>query len=134
MITVKYALEDKKLSIGIPVRMPNPEREIDGKNFFISVTPGTKTIEPGGSTSFKVTASTYTAFTGEIELSAQGLPKGAAASFTPVSVRPSESATLAISVLQSTPVDTYTIFVIGKNGKLNPTASCLLFVSSNDKK
>lgn len=134
LIAVKYALGDEKLSIGIPVQMPNPARDIDGKNFFISVTPGMKTIEPGGSASFKITASTYTAFTGEIELRAHGLPEGATASFTPVSIRASESATLAISVLRSTPLDTYPIFVTGKSGDLSPTVSCLLIISATDKR
>ena len=134
LITVKYALGDKKVSIGIPVQMPNPDRDIEGKNFFISVTPGIKTIEPGGSASFKIEASTYTGFTGEIELSAHGLPEGATASFTPVSVRPSEAATLTISLLGSTPLDTYEICVTGKSGNLNPTASCLLIVGTNEKR
>lgn len=128
-ITVKYTLGDNKLSIGIPVRMPNSDRETSTSNFFISIAPGMQAVEPGSSTSFKITASTYTGFTGEIELSAHGLPEGATASFTPVSVHASESATLTISVLRSTPLDTYPTFITGRSGKLNPTASVLLIVT-----
>lgn len=135
LITVKYALGDNKLSIGIPVQMPNPDREPGGSNFFISIAPGAQTIEPGSSANFKVTSSTYTGFTGEIALSAHGLPEGAKATFTPVSVLASgESATLTISILRSTPLDTYPIFITGRNGSLNPTVSVLLIVTANGKK
>ncbi len=133
-ITVKYTMGDNKLSIGIPVQMPNPDRESRGSNFFISIAPGMQTIEPGSSASFKVTASSYTGFTGEIELSAHGLPEGAAASFSPASVRASESATLTMSTLRSTPLDTYPIFITGRSGKLNPTASVILIVTTNGKR
>jgi len=133
LITVKYALGDNRLSIGIPVQMPNPDREPGGSNFFISIAPGAQTIEPGSSANFKVTSSTYTGFTGEIALSAHGLPEGAKATFTPVSVLASESATLTISILRSTPLDTYPIFITGRNGILNPTVSVLLIVATNGK-
>jgi len=134
LITVKYTLRDNKLSIGIPVQMPNPDREPGGSSFFFSLAPGVQTIEPGSSANFKVTASSYTGFTGEIELSAHGLPEGAAANFTPASVRATESATLTISTLRSTPLDTYPIFITGRSGKLNPTASVLLIVTTNGKR
>jgi hypothetical protein len=134
LITVKYTLGDNRLSIGIPVQMPNSDREPGASNFLISIAPGMQTIEPGSSTSFKVTSSTYNGFTGEIVLSAHGLPEGAKASFTPVSVLASESATLTISILRSTPSDTYPIFVTGRNGKLNPTVSVLLIVATNSKR
>lgn len=133
-ITVKYTLGDTKLSIGIPVQFPNREREPGGSNFVFSLSPGMQTIEPGGTASFRVTASSYTGFAGEIELSAHGLPEEARASFTPVSVHPSESATLTISTVRSTPSDTYLIFITGRSGKLNPTASVLLIVTTNGKK
>ena len=133
-ITVKYTLGDSKLLIRIPVQFPNPEREPGGSNFVFSISPGMQTIEPGGSASFKVTASSYTGFTGEIVLSAHGLPEGASASFTPISVHASESATLTISTLRATSLDTYMIFVTGSSGKLNPTASVLLIVTTNDKR
>ncbi len=131
---VKYTMGDNKLSMGIPVQMPNPDRESRGSNFFISIAPGMQTIEPGSSASFKVTASSYTGFTGEIELSAHGLPEGAAASFSPASVSASESATLTMSTLRSTPLDTYPIFITGRSGKLNPTASVILIVTTNGKR
>ena len=134
LITVKYALGDNKLSIGIPVQMPNPDREPDGSNFFISIAPEAQTIEPGSSANFKVTSSTYNGFPGEIALSAHGVPEGAKATFTPVSVLASESATLTISILRSTPLDTYPIFITGRNGSLNPTVSVLLIVTTNGKK
>jgi len=134
LITIKYALGDNKLSIGIPVQMPNPDREPGGSNFLISIEPGVQTIEPGSSANFKVTSPTYTGFTGEIALSAHGVPEGAKASFTPVSVLASESATLTISILRSTPLDTYPIFITGRSGSLNPTVIVLLIVTTNGKK
>ena len=63
-----------------------------------------------------------------------GVPEGAKATFTPVSVLASESATLTISILRSTPLDTYPIFITGRNGSLNPTVSVLLIVTTNGRK
>lgn len=133
-IRVKYALGEHKLSIGIPVGMRNPDEETSMSKFSFSIAPGFQKIEPGGSASFKVSVSSYTKFQNEIEFSAHGLPEGATASFTPVSVHATESATLTISTLASTTLDTYTIFITGKSGKLNPTASVLLIVATDDKK
>lgn len=127
-IRVKYTLGEHKLSIGIPVGMRNPEEETSASKFSFSIAPGFQKIEPGGSASFKVSVSSYTKFLNEIEFSAHGFPEGATASFTPVSVHATESATLTISTLASTTLDTYTIFITGKSGKLNPTASVLLIV------
>jgi Big-like domain-containing protein len=134
LITVKYTQGDNKLSIGVPVQVPNHAPEPGVSNFFILIAPGMQTIEPGSSASFKVTVSTYTGFAGEIALSAHGLPEGAKASFAPVSVLASESATLTISTLRSTPLDTYPIFITGRSGKLNPTVSVLITVTADGKR
>jgi len=56
------------------------------------------------------------------------------ASFSPASVRASESATLTMSTLRSTPLDTYPIFITGRSGRLNPTASIILIVTTNGKR
>jgi hypothetical protein len=134
LITVKYTLGDNKLSIGIPVQVPNRDSEPGASNFVFSISPGMQTIQPGDSASFKITASTYNGFTGEIELSARGLPEGATAEFTPVAIHASESATMTIATSRSTSFDTYPIFITGRSGKLNPTASVLLIVTTNRKR
>jgi len=131
LITVRYTVGETRVSSGIPVQFPDPDPEPGGHKFAFSIAPGIGTIEPGGSASFKITATTYSGFAGEIEFAAHGLPDGATASFTPVAIHASESATMTISTLRSTPLDTYSIFVSGRSGKLNPTAGVLLIVTTN---
>lgn len=133
-IRVKYAVGDVRLSIGIPVDMRNPDEEANANRFSFSIAPGLQRIEPGNSTTFEVTVSSLSKFPGEIEFSAHGLPEGATASFTPVSVHAPESAILTISTLRSTPLDTYPIFISARSGKLNPTASLLLVLVRSDEK
>jgi hypothetical protein len=79
-IRVKYTLGDNRVSIGIPVQVPDPNGEAGKNKFIFSIAPGGQKIEPGGSASFKLTVSSSSNFPGEIEFSAHGLPDGAMAS------------------------------------------------------
>lgn len=133
-IRVKYTIGDVRLSIGIPVHLRNPDEEANANKFSLSIAPGLQRIEPGSSTTFKVTVSSLSKFPGEIEFSAHGLPDGATASFTPVSVHAPESAILTISTLRSTPLDTYSIFISARSGNLNPTARVLLVLARSEEK
>ena len=134
-IRVTYALGEIRVSIGVPVHLRNPDEEETGANkFLFSIAPGLQKVEPGGSASFKVTVSSFSNFSGEIEFTPHGLPEGATANFTPNSVHVPESTTLTIWTSASTPSDTYPIFISGRSGKLNPTASVLLIVTANGKR
>ncbi|HZV87532.1 MAG TPA: Ig-like domain-containing protein [Candidatus Binatus sp.] len=133
-IRVTYTFGEIRLSIGVPVHLRNPDEDTSANKFFLSIAPGLQKIEPGGSASFKVTVSSFSNFSGEIEFSAHGLPEGATANFTPISVHVPESTTLTIWTSASTPSDTYPIFISGRSGKLNPNASVLLIVTSNGKR
>jgi hypothetical protein len=83
-ITVKYTLGDIRISIGIPVQVPDPNGGFGTNKFVLSGPSVGQRIEPGGSASFKLTVSSFSNFPGEIEFSAHGLPDGATARFTPV--------------------------------------------------
>jgi hypothetical protein len=132
-IQVKYTLGDNRVSIGIPVHVPDPNGESERNKFIFSIAPGGQKIEPGGSASFKLTVSSFSNFPGEIEFSAHGLPDDTTARFTPVSAHAPGSVTLTISTSQSTPVDAYPVYITARSGELHSEASLLLLVTKNSR-
>src|SRR5439155_1433456 len=54
-----------------------------GPDFTLSASPASRTVTPGGSTSYDVTIGPTGGFTGQVTLSVSGLPSGATGSFTP---------------------------------------------------
>src|SRR5439155_1235982 len=55
-----------------------------GPDFTLSASPSSRTVTPGGSTSYDVTISPTGGFTDPVTLSVSGLPTGATGSFTPI--------------------------------------------------
>ncbi|WP_112239445.1 trypsin-like serine protease [Kribbella monticola] len=68
--------------------------------------------------------------TGDIALTASGLPSGASASFDPSSVTTGGSAKLTISTSSSTPAGTYPVTITGKNAATSRTATFTLTVQA----
>src|SRR5206468_2299667 len=87
-----------------------------GPDFTLSAAPASRTVTPGGSTSYDVTISPTGGFTGSVTLSVSGLPSGANASFTPSPA--TASSTLSVSTSSSTPTGTYTLTITGDSGSL----------------
>jgi hypothetical protein len=82
-------------------------------NFSIAPSPASATV-PKGSSGTTAISTANTAGTPEsATLTAQDLPAGATASFSPASVTAGNSSTLTLTTDQSTPVGTYTITVAG---------------------
>ncbi|WP_436500419.1 S8 family serine peptidase [Actinokineospora sp. HUAS TT18] len=69
---------------------------------------------------------------GDIELSASGLPSGATASFNPTKIGVGASSTLTISTSASTPVGTHTITVSGTRDGVTRQVTYTLTVTSGD--
>ena len=65
-------------------------------DFSVTVSPATRTVTPGGSTSYSVTIARTGGFTGGVTLSVNGLPTGATGTFTPNPASGSSS-TLAVT-------------------------------------
>jgi len=99
-------------------------------DFSISVTPSSRTITQGGSTTYTVILIALNGFNSSVSLSATGLPTGAVYSFNPPSLVPTNSSTLTISTSSSTPVYSYTITINASCGGRTRTTLVALNVQS----
>ncbi len=87
-------------------------------DFTLAAAPGSQTSGGGGSTSFTVTITATGGFTGNVALSASGLPAGATPSFAPGVVAGSGNSTLTILTSSSTPAASSTVMITGTSGGL----------------
>jgi uncharacterized membrane protein len=87
-----------------------------GPDFTLSASPSSQAVLPGGSTSYGVTISPTSGFTGQVSLSVSGLPSGASGSFTPNPA--TASSTLSVTTSASTATGTYTLTITGVSGSL----------------
>ena len=99
-------------------------------NFSLSVTPASQTVETGASTSYTATIAPLNGYTGTVSFNVTGLPAGATATFTPVSVTTSGSSTLDITTTAgTTPAGSYALTVSATDGVLTHSAKVTLVVS-----
>ena len=101
--------------------------------FAIAVSPASRTIVQGQSTTYTVTVTPSNGFTGLVNLTATGLPASATAAFAPSAVTPTSAAvtsTLTIQTAAGTPAGTTTPTVIGTSGALTNQAAATLIVSA----
>jgi hypothetical protein len=99
-------------------------------NYFLTATPTSQSVRPGSPASYNIAVNAQNGFTGNVSLSVTGLPPGAQASFSPVSVAGvSGSSTLTITTLSTTPLGTYTLVVAGISGSLSRSVTISLTVS-----
>jgi uncharacterized membrane protein len=106
-------------------------RTITGSDFSLSATPASRTVLPGGATSYTATVTAGTGFTGAVSFSASGLPSGASASFNPASVNASGSTTLSVSTSGTTPPGTYPLTIKGTSGPVTHSATVTLVVTGD---
>lgn len=100
--------------------------------FSLSASPPSQTILAGNSTSFAVTVSTGTNFSGSVALSLAGLPPNASGSFSPPSLTTNGVSTLNITTATNSALGAYTLTVTGTNtsGALATTVSLTLYSPS----
>jgi polygalacturonase len=101
-----------------------------GDDFSVAVTPSSRTVAPGGSTTYTVNTSVVAGAPGNITLSASGLPAGATGSFSPNPVPAGSSSTLTVDTAASTPNGTSTINVTGTGSSGTHSATASLTVST----
>jgi len=82
-------------------------------NFTISASPSSQSVAPGGNTSYTVTIGALNGYTGTVNLSANGLPAGASASFAPASVTSSGTSTMSVTVGSATAPGSYSLTITG---------------------
>jgi hypothetical protein len=95
-------------------------------DFALSVSPGSRTVARGGSTTYTVTVARSGGYADPVSLSVRGLPAGATASFSPNPA--AASSTLSVRTSNSTPVGTYPLTLTGTGGSLTRTAGASLQV------
>jgi uncharacterized membrane protein len=97
-------------------------------DFSLAVSPSSRTVFRGGSTSWTVNVSTTGGFVDSVSLSVTGLPTGATASFNPGTVAAPGSSKLTVRTAARTPRGTYTLMVRGASGSRTHQATTTLTI------
>jgi hypothetical protein len=103
-------------------------RTITVADFSVSASPGSQVVLPAVGTSYDVTATAGTGFTGTVTFSVSGLPSGASASFSPNSVGGSGSTTMSVHTSLTTPPGSYQLTISGSSGGLTHSVTVTLNV------
>jgi PKD repeat protein len=106
-------------------------RTITVTDFSLTATPSSRTVLPGGGTTYTATVAAANGFTGAVGFNVTGLPSGATASFNPASVNGSGSTTLSVSTSTSTPQGSYTLTITGSSGTLSHSVNVTLVVNGD---
>jgi hypothetical protein len=89
-------------------------------------------VVPGNSVNYSGNIVALNGFTGNVALTASGLPTGATANFTPNPVTGgSGNYTLSVGTSSTTPLGTYTITITGTSGSLTHSSTVTLIVNSS---
>jgi PKD repeat protein len=106
-------------------------RTITVSDFTLSATPSSRTVIPGGSTTYTATVSPVNGFTGSVGFTVTGLPSGATAAFNPTSVTTSGSTTMSVSTTAATPPGSYPLTIRGTSGPRTRTVNVTLVVNGD---
>ncbi|MGC5321472.1 M28 family peptidase [Micromonospora arida] len=97
-------------------------------DFSVAVSPTTRTVARGASTTATVSTATTAGSAQSVSLSASGAPSGVSVSFSPSSVTSGGSSTMTLTASASAATGTFTITVTG-TGSVTRTASLTLTVT-----
>jgi serine protease len=119
----------RAVSSASPSRPPPP---VTG-TFVVDASPQRRSIPRGSSTSYAVTVAASGGFTGTVTLSTKGLPPGASAVFSPVTLPlPTDgSSTITLTTQGLTPTGRYVVTITGISGGLSESTTVLLQVKRN---
>ena len=118
------------LDSGSPNKLLHVVNPAPSSDFSLTVSPASRTVDAGGSTTATVSTATTAGGAQPMSLSVSGLPSGATASFSPASVISGGSSTISITTSASTPSGNYGITVIGTNSSTTRTTLLRLTVNS----
>jgi hypothetical protein len=83
-------------------------------DYAVAVSPATRPVAPGGTTSFAVTVSRSGGFAGAVDLHVHGLPKKATGTFAPATVSGSgTTASLDVAAAANTPTGSFSVEIRG---------------------
>jgi subtilisin family serine protease len=99
-------------------------------DFTISVSPSSRTVTRGSSTTYTITISRISGFSNTVSLSISGLPSGATGTFIPSSITGSRtSSTLTVRTRTNTPTGTSTLTITGSSNGITHQAIVTLVVN-----
>ena len=100
-------------------------------NFTLSASPVSRAVVGGGTnTTYTITLSTNSSFSGSVNFGVSNLPAATTASFNPTSLSSPGSSTLTVTTTSNTPSGTYGLMVFGTNGTAVGVAYMTLTVAS----
>ncbi len=103
---------------------------ISQAGFSVSATPASRSVPPGGTTTYSVNVAKTGNFSGLVALGVGGLPSGATSSFSPPFVFGSGASTLAISTSLTIVEGSYPLRITGTSGPVVQSAFVTLVVTS----
>jgi Fibronectin type III domain len=110
-----------------------PQAPPPAPDFSLAVTPSSRSIARGGSTTYTVTVTAVNGFSGVVSFSSSISPaaSGSTRSFSPptVTLGATGSATLTVTTAKKTPKHTYTITITATSGSLVHTTTVTLILS-----
>jgi len=102
-------------------------------DFSISISPASRTVNPGSGTTYTVTATPAGGFTGNTSLAVAGQSGDTTANFSPTSIAitdaSAKSSTLTVTTSANTPPGTYSLSITATSGNLQHSTSAQLIVS-----
>jgi hypothetical protein len=100
--------------------------------FRVLISPSSRTINQGNSTTFTITVKSISGFANVVTLSATSSPTGLTCTVAPTNATPTFTATLSVSSTGTTTIGDYFISVIGTSGGEQQGAAVIVTVSGRD--
>jgi parallel beta-helix repeat protein len=122
-------LDQQPLSGGANQQFYLPAALVTG-SFSLAASPASQSILAGSNTTFTVTVSTNSSFSGSVNLGLIGLPSGASASFMPPSLTGAGSSTLTVNTTTNLQPGNYPLTINGTNGATVASAAVTLKIIS----
>jgi subtilase family serine protease len=97
-------------------------------DFSVSVSPNSRSVAPGGGTTYTIIVSALGSFSGTVNLTVSGLPLDASSSLAPASV--TGSGTSVLSVTAGATTGTFAFTITGTSGSLTHSTTATLVVSA----
>jgi hypothetical protein len=98
-------------------------------HFELDVTPGSRTAQPGTTTTWTISSTAFNGFSDPISLSAEGLPMSATVSYSANPVTPASGpATMTVQLAADTPPGRYWVSVVGSTAYQSYSAGSELIV------
>jgi hypothetical protein len=101
-----------------------------GNDFSLAVNPTSRTVTPGGSTTYKVATTVASGTPEDVTLAVDGLPAGATATFNPNPVKAGTPSTLSVTVPPGTVLGDYALTVRGTSATVTHSVAASLNVAS----